>query len=489
MNLAAIIEDHPAERSALVDRGATITYGQLRERVADLRAGLSGLGLEPGDRVAIIRDNDTGFVTSYLAILGAGLVAVPLNPQSPDRELARELAAVGARAVVAGATPDGDPSWRSAVDHVVTPDELVAQADGRAPAAIVDRADADLAVLLFTTGTAGPPKAAKLTHGSLKANIDQLLAHPGSVQTADDVVLGVLPLFHIFGLNVMLGLTLATGATLVLVDRFEPQAAVDTMAEHGITLLSGPPTLFAALTRLPESETSARAFAAVRLTASGAAPLSAEVADAFQARFGLRLHQGYGLTEASPAVTTTVGLDAPVESIGVPLPGVEVRVVDVDGENVLAGDGGEIRVRGPNVFAGYWDDDEATRTVLTTDGWLRTGDLGVTDDDGLLYIVDRAKDLIIVSGFNVHPAEVEEVVMEHPAVQEAAAVGVPDNATGEAVKVFVVLAPDADAAVDEAELIRFCESHLARYKCPDAVELVDQIPRGFAGKLLRRSLR
>lgn len=489
MNLAAIIDDHPADRPALVSRGETITYGQLRERVAELRRGVSGLGLDAGDRVAIICDNDPGFVTTYLAILGAGLVAVPLNPQSPDRELTRELEAVGCRAVVVGRTSDGEPSWRAAVEHVVAGEDLLAAGSEREPVPIAERSDDDLAVLLFTTGTAGPPKAAKLSHGNLKANLDQLLAHPGSLQTSDDVVLGVLPLFHIFGLNVVLGLTLATGSKLVLVDRFLPQDAIDTMVEHGVTLLSGPPTLFAALTRLPESDTSSRAFGSVRLAASGAAPLSADVAEAFQARFGLRLHQGYGLTEASPAVTTNVGLDAPPESIGVPLPGVEVRLVDADGEDVLAGDSGEIWVKGPNVFAGYWGDDEATRTALTGDGWLRTGDLAVTDDDGRLYIVDRAKDLIIVSGFNVHPAEVEEVVMKHPAVQEAAAVGVPDAATGETVKVFVVVRPDAEVELDQSELARFCADHLARYKCPDSVEFVDEIPHGFAGKLLRRALR
>jgi len=489
MNLAAIIDDHPADRPALVSRGETITYGQLRERVAELRRGVSGLGLDAGDRVAIICDNDPGFVTTYLAILGAGLVAVPLNPQSPDRELTRELEAVGCRAVVVGRTSDGEPSWRAAVENVVAGEDLLAAGSEREPVPIAERSDDDLAVLLFTTGTAGPPKAAKLSHGNLKANLDQLLAHPGSLQTSDDVVLGVLPLFHIFGLNVVLGLTLATGSKLVLVDRFLPQDAIDTMVEHGVTLLSGPPTLFAALTRLPESDTSSRAFGSVRLAASGAAPLSADVAEAFQARFGLRLHQGYGLTEASPAVTTNVGLDAPPESIGVPLPGVEVRLVDADGEDVLAGDSGEIWVKGPNVFAGYWGDDEATRTALTGDGWLRAGDLAVTDDDGRLYIVDRAKDLIIVSGFNVHPAEVEEVVMKHPAVQEAAAVGVPDAATGETVKVFVVVRPDAEVELDQSELARFCADHLARYKCPDSVEFVDEIPHGFAGKLLRRALR
>jgi long-chain acyl-CoA synthetase len=501
MNLAGIIDDHPADRTALIAAGATTTYGELRDQAARLRRRLAAddLGLAPGDRVAIVCDNEPAFVLAYLAVLGAGLVAVPLNPQSPDRELARELTAAGCRAVLTGRPAEGEaPPWAASAEHVLGVADLLgaidadadADVDATDPPPVADRADDDLAVLLFTTGTAGPPKPAMLTHGSLKANIDQLLAHPGRLQLADDVVLGVLPLFHIFGLNVMLGLTLAAGSTLVLVDRFVPDAVLATMAEHGITLVSGPPTLFAALSRLPD-DGATKAFGSVRLAASGAAPLPADVAEAFQDRFGLRLHQGYGLTEASPAVTTNVGLDVPAESIGVPLPGVKVRLVDAEGDDVLAGDSGEIWVKGPNVFAGYLDDEQATKAALTDDGWLRTGDLGVADDEGRLYVVDRAKDLIIVSGFNVHPAEVEEVVLEHPAVREAAAVGVPDASTGEAVKVFVVLSPDtADADKPTGpELIRFCADHLARYKCPESVEFVDEIPRGFAGKLLRRALR
>jgi long-chain acyl-CoA synthetase len=498
MNLAGIIDDHPADRPALVHGGATTTYGQLRDQVAALRRRLTGdgLGLAPDDRVAIVCDNEPAFVLAYLAILGAGLVAVPLNPQSPERELTREILTSACRVAILARRGEGAPArWAAAVEHLVAVDELLdadrAAEPGEAP--VVDRGEDDLAVLLFTTGTAGPPKTAMLTHGSLRANIDQLRAHPARLQETDDVVLGVLPLFHIFGLNVMLGLTLAVGGTLVLVDRFIPEAVFETMAEHGITLVSGPPTLFAALTRMPETDASKAAFGSVRLAASGAAPLSAEVADAFRERFGIRLHQGYGLTEASPTVTSNVGIDAPVESIGVPLPGIEVRLVDTDGEDVLAGDSGEIWVKGPNVFAGYLDDAAATRAALTSDGWLRTGDLGVSDDDGRLYVVDRAKDLIIVSGFNVHPGEVEEVVLEHPAVREAAAVGVPDAETGEAVKVFVVLETDgeaeAGAAPGAADLKAFCADHLARYKCPASVEFVDEIPRGFAGKLLRRALR
>lgn len=498
MNVAAAIDSHPADRAALVARDHTVTYGELRDRVERLRGGLIGLGLEPGDRVAILCGNDPTFVESYLATLGAGLVAVPLNPLSPPPELTRELRAVGCRAIVVGAAganvfANVDREAIDQLEHVIVAGTGAAGLDGTPldelaaaePRPIAHRVDADLAVLLFTAGTAGSPKAAMLTHGNLRANIDQVLSHPARLQEPDDVAIGLLPLFHIFGLNVVLGLSLTLGSAVVLIERFDPVSALELIGRHRVTLVSGPPTMYAAWLGLPDAP--ADAFGGVRLAASGAAPLSAEVAEAFERRFGLRIHQGYGLTEAAPVVTTTVGLDVGPESVGGPLPGVEVRVVDRDGDDVLSGDSGELWVRGPNVFAGYWEEPEATRLALTTDGWLRTGDVAVTDADGYLYLVDRAKDLIIVSGFNVFPAEVEEVLLAHPAVQDAAVIGVAHGTTGEAVKAIVVRRPDTP--VTEGELVAFCAEHLARYKCPARVDFVDEIPHGFAGKLLRRALR
>ena len=206
-----------------------------------------------------------------------------------------------------------------------------------------------------------------------------------------------------------------------------------------------------------------------------------------RAHLGLTLTEGYGLTETSPVVTSASGTDAPVGSIGPVLPGIEMRLVDADGEDALVGDSGEIWVRGPNVFKGYWQDPEATATAVTEDGWLRTGDIAVVDDHGFVFLVDRAKDLIIVSGFNVFPAEVEEVLVEHPAVERAAVVGVPHPHTGEAVKAYVVLAPGLSA--EEDDIIDFCTDRLARYKCPSKVMFVDELPHNVTGKVLRRALR
>ena len=497
MNLATIIDPHPDDAVALLSRGKPTTYGELRGQVAGLRGGLLGLGLEPGDRVGLVAANNWYFVVSYLAILGAGLVAVPINPLSPVPEVEAELATIGARALIAaptaratlshldrGALPALETivaSQGSEIPGAVLLDDLL----GATPVPIVDRESHDLAVLIFTSGTAGSPKAAMLTHGNLLANLEQCQAHPGRHQGRDDIVLGVLPLFHIFGLNVALGLSLAAGASVLLVERFDPQSALESVANHGVTVISGAPTMWSAWAALPGAP--ADAFATVRLATSGAAKLDPATSRAMAEHFGVELNEGYGLTEASPVVTSGTGMIAPEGSIGVPLPGVHVRLVDADGQDSLVGDAGELWVHGPNVFAGYWNDPEATQAAITPDGWLRTGDVAVVDDDGFLFLVDRVKDLIIVSGFNVYPGEVEEVIATHPGVAAVAVIGVPHPHTGESVKAYVVVKPDI--SVEEDDIIHHCEARLARYKCPQKVMFVDEIPQSTTGKVLRKELR
>jgi len=297
-------------------------------------------------------------------------------------------------------------------------------------------------------------------------------------------VFGLLPMFHIFGLNVMLDLSLYTGSRVLLIERFDPSSAVEAIERHEVTVVSGPPTMWSALAALGDVATSMRS---VRLAVSGAAKLAPEIVVAVRDNLGLELSEGYGLTETAPVVTSATGTDAPAGSIGPVLPGIEMRLVDVDGTDALVGDSGEIWVRGPNVFKGYWNDPDATAAALTPDGWLRTGDIGVVDDSGYVFLVDRVKDLIIVSGFNVYPAEVEEVLIEHPAVHQAAVVGVPHPHTGEAVKAYVVLEPSVSA--DEDDIIAFCMDRLARYKCPSKIMFVPELPHNLSGKLLRRALR
>jgi long-chain acyl-CoA synthetase len=496
MNLATIIEPHPPDVVALISRRRTTTYGELRSQVAALRGGLVSLGLEPGDRIGMLCGNNWYFVVSYLAGLGAGLIVVPLNPTAPSPEIEKQLAEVDARAVVVG--PAGrasmagvDRSALPSLEHVIAShgvdlagahdlDDLLASE----PIDIVDRDDDEIAALLFTSGTAGSPKAAMLTHGNLRSNFDRLGAD-GPPERTDDVVLGVIPLFHIFGLNVVLGLALATGCSVVLIERFDPASALEAIKHHGVTIVVGPPTMWQGWANLPSTERDA--MRTVRLAASGAAKLPTDVVIAIEDRFGVEISEGYGLTETSPIVASSFGTDAPLGSIGRPVPGVEMRLVDEDGEDVLVGDAGEIWVRSPGVFKGYWNDADATDATLTPDGWLRTGDMAVVNDDGYLFLVDRAKDLVIVSGFNVYPAEVEDVLAEHPGVDAVAVVGVPHPYTGEAVKAFVVEAEGV--SVEEDELVEFCEQRLARYKCPTKVMFVDDLPQGLGGKVLRRALR
>jgi long-chain acyl-CoA synthetase len=299
------------------------------------------------------------------------------------------------------------------------------------------------------------------------------------------VVYGVLPLFHIFGLNVVLGMSFNVGATVLLVQRFDPSTALDSIAERHVTVIPGAPSLWTAFAGFPADQLAPLSH--VRIALSGAARLPEEVTRTLQDKCDIVIREGYGLTEASPVVTTQVGITPKVGSIGMPLRGIEVRLVEPDGSDVLAGDAGELWCRGPNVFAGYWHDPDASARVLDADGWLHTGDIAAADADGYLYIVDRAKDLIIVSGFNVYPAEVEEAIASFPGVAEVGVVGVPHPHTGEAVKAYVVLAPGVD--VDEERIIAHCLNELARYKCPNKVLFVDELPHGSTGKVLRRQLR
>jgi long-chain acyl-CoA synthetase len=494
VNLAHMIDAHAAERVALISRNSETTYGELRDQVARLRGGLAGHGVSSGDRVVIVCANNRYFAISYLAIVGLGAIAVPLNPESPAAELEREIAEVTPVAVIVGPGPAG--AWSKIAAATREAIATVVYAEGDAPAggvALTDlllsepepALDVDrdhLAVMMFTSGTAGPPRAAMLSHGNLLANIEQTLSVHDETRPGD-VVYGVLPLFHIFGLTVVLGLTFTVGATVLLVQRFDPATAVESIVQRRVTIVPGAPAMWVAFAYFDDVPDDA--FATVRLALSGASRLPMTAAEQFERRFGVTIREGYGLTEAAPVVTSSTGMAVRLGSVGRVLAGQEVRLVGDDGEDVAAGDAGEIWVRGPNVFQGYWHDPDATARVLR-DGWLRTGDIATTDDDGYLYLVDRAKDLIIVSGFNVYPAEVEEVLALHPSVAEVAVIGVPHPHHGEAVKAYVVRAPGVD--VGEDALIEHCTNFLARYKCPAKVVFVDQLPRNASGKVLRREL-
>jgi long-chain acyl-CoA synthetase len=370
------------------------------------------------------------------------------------------------------ATPkEGGPPWRARVAAASDPAPVEVDSD-------------DLALLQYTSGTTGRPKGAMLSHANLLANQEQMEQTRLSVEEGD-VVLSALPLFHIYALNVGMAFTLCKGATLLLVERFDPQQTLAEIARHRASVIIGAPPMYIAWINLPDIET--YDLASVRFAVSGAAPLPARVLERFRDEVGISIWEGYGLTETSPLLTTVaMGDELKPGSVGRPVPGVEIRLLDEKGESVGRGDPGEVVVRGPNVFAGYWHQPEATAEVLDSDGWFHTGDIGIAMD-GNLYLVDRKKDLIIVSGFNVYPREVEEVLYRHPKVAEAAVIGVPHPYTGEAVKAVVVLKEGEESTAEE--IIEFCRRHLARFKNPEVVEFAGSLPMLPSGKVKRRELR
>ncbi len=514
VNLASIIDPHQADSIALVSAGETTTFGALRQQCAAVRAGLISAGVQPGDRVALLLSSTWYFPVAHLAGLGAGAVVVPLNPQSPAVELQRQLDAVNARTVIVGPSAarafDGVDRSQAGIAQVYTPEGVTLEGGSlpfedllvTPPIDMVERADSDVAVLMFTSGTAGSPRAAMLTHGNLRSNLEQMQGRPNGSNTvesevdqriefgaalgASDTSLCVLPLHHIYGLNATLHLALFAGARTLLVQRFDPVSCIESIKRHGVTVVAGVPPMYDSWESLPVDVAPADSFATVRMMVSGASRLDPGLAHRFAERFGKLIGEGYGLTEASPTVTSALFPTPQSGTIGLPLPGVGVRVVDSSGDDVVVGDPGEIWVNGPNVFAGYWNDPQATAAALDTNGWLHTGDVAVVDFRGNLTLVDRVKDLIIVSGFNVYPAEVEDALAAHPGILEAAVVGLAHPHTGETVIAFVV--PKPDRMLDEDEVIEFCSTQLARYKCPTKVTVVGDLPRQASGKLIRRNL-
>jgi long-chain acyl-CoA synthetase len=489
---AADRPDHPA----VVFDGGTWTYGELHERADAATTVLQELGVAPGDRVALVLGTTPAFVVTACAVLRAGAALVPLLPGLAPDELRHALADSAAKVAVVGPERAADvaalrgqlPDLEhllvsgATVEGAESLDDRVAAAGVPAP---VERDPDQLAALVYTSGTTGRPRGAMLTRRNLAANQDQSLAGRFEVG-ADDVVLLVLPLAHIYSLNVGLGACITAGATMVLVERFDPATTLAAIEEHRVTVLLGAPPMYVAW--LEGGFLDGHRLPSLRLAVSGAAPLPVPVLLRFAEATGVIIEEGYGLTEASPSVTSnSMGDSARPGSVGLPLPDVELRLVGEDGEDVELGDPGEVWVRGPNVFQGYFNDAEATAAALTPDGWLRTGDVGTQDADGYLYLVDRKRDLIIVNGFNVYPREVERVLLEDDALAQAAAVGAPHPLTGETVVAYVV--PRAGAAVDTAALTDRCRRKLARYKCPTRIEVVDDLPQTATGKVRRGDLR
>ena len=492
MNLADLLSQTASAtptKTALIQPsdGSKVSFGDL-DREADRVAGaLASLGIAPGDRVAIAMHNCPYFAYAYFGILRAGAAVVPLNIMLTATETAAILRDAGARAVLA-AGPYAVVVQEAArgvetVERVFTADAWEELGDSERPPVSVG--GDDLAVLTYTSGTTGEPKGVMLSHDNLLANLRQQMAIPEAHVSEDDVLFLALPLFHIFGLNVTLGLLVMNGATGVLMERFEPVPALRVIVEHKVTVLFGAPTMYGAWISVPGADQ--YDLSKVRLAVSGAAPLGTDVLRTFYDLFGVRVYEGYGLTETAPTLWSNRMADKPRPgSVGKPLPEVEFRLIDETGEDVELGDPGEVVVKGPNVFKGYWNRPADTEQAFI-DGWFRTGDVGVLDEEGYLYLVDRKRDLIIVSGFNVFPSEIENALLLNPKVAEAAVVGIPHAYTGESVKAYVVLEPGAEAT--EAELVADVQMRLARFKCPSSIEITDDLPHLLTGKVLRRALR
>ncbi len=502
--------EQEADRIALSEAatGRTVTWAELDDLADRVVAGLSEAGMVAGYRVMLVLANSIEFVAAYLGALRAGMVVVPANPRGVAGELIRMVADSGARMVfaddrtmpvvreaVAGLgdaleASGVEPAARPRVVAVATPaeagerswDDLVARSEVHGPA----RSDPEaLAVLLYTSGTSGLPRGAMLSHRALLANIEQVAGVEPPMITGRDVVLGVLPLFHVYGLNAVLGQVLRQHARLVLVDGFDPEGVLDLIEDEAVSVVPVAPAVFERWTQLSGIEDR---FDPVRLVVSGSAPLSPELTEAFTERTGLTVHQGYGLTEAAPVVTSTLcGSQVPPRSVGPALPGIEVRLLDEGGQPPQGEDGGEIWLRGDNLFSGYWPEGTDGPDA---EGWWATGDVGFLDPEGDLYLIDRIKELVIVSGFNVYPSEVEDVITEVAGVDEAAVIGAEDDQTGEAVVAYVKPGPGAPVAEELVERVQaHCAGRLARFKRPSAVHVVEELPLTITGKVQKGRLR
>lgn len=465
----------------------TVTFRAFDESASRVAAFLHAGGIGPGDRVGLMLPNVPAFAVLYYGILRAGAVVVPMNPLQSAREVDFFLSNTDARllfshpdqasAAHAGAASAGVPVC------VVDDDGLAVLTEHQAPVRdSVVRDDDDTAVILHTSGTTGVPKGAELTHGNLQKN-QAVAARQVIGSGPDDVILACLPLFHAFGMTCALNVAVATGANLVMLPRFTGEDTLDLIAHRRVTVFAGVPTMYSAMLHAAGEWNTG----SLRICLSGGAAMPRELLRGFEERFGCIVLEGYGLSETSPlACFNLPDRERKIGSIGIPIEGVQMRVVDDRGVPVASGVAGEIQIRGHNVMKGYWGLPEATAHTIT-DGWLATGDIGRTDDDGYFYVVDRKKALIIRGGYNVYPSEIEDVLYAHPAVAAAAVVGLPHESLGEEVGAAVVLKSGSHATPHE--LRAFVKGQVAAYKYPRKVWIADTLPMSATGKILRREVR
>lgn len=489
-NLLAAAATQP-DHVALRCDDLTVTFAEFDDAASRVATLLARAGVQPGDRVGVMLPNTPAFAIVFYGIMYRGAVAVPMNPLLKAGEIEFYLSNTGAAALFA--TPLFASEARAGAGAAgvgrcwIVDDAALDDLTSRLPRhdEPEPRDDTDTAVILHTSGTTGRPKGAQLTHSGLRRNAE-ITARTLIEIGRTDVVIGCLPLFHVFGLTAALNASVLAGATLTLIERFDPHKALEVIERDGVTVFEGVPTMYSALLQAAGT-VSPTATRTLRTCISGGAPLPVQVIDEFEKTFGCVILEGYGLSETSPVAS----FNHPHQvrkpgSIGVPIEGVSMRVVDTEGTPLPVGEAGEIQIRGHNVMTAYWNQPEATSKAISPDGWFSTGDIGRADADGYYYIVDRAKDLIIRSGYNVYPREVEEVLYQHPAVAEAAVIGIPDPTLGEEIGAAVALKHDGRA--DHDELRDFVKDRLAAYKYPRRVWFVESLPKGATGKIQRREI-
>jgi long-chain acyl-CoA synthetase len=481
--------EHPSQVAIKLD-DIELTYAQLDGASSIVAGILKERGVQPGDTVGIMLPNVPYFPVVYYGILKAGAAVVPMNVLLKGREAEFYLTDSGAKEFFAW----GDFGEEAAIAAegagvpltLVKPGEFEQLLGSGAPIdAVVERADDDTAVILYTSGTTGTPKGATLTHSNIGSNVETNLKMFGF--STDDVIFGGLPLFHSFGQTCSMNAGIASGATITLLPRFDAAKALEIIDRDGVTVFMGVPTMYVGLLHDPGVE--GVDASSLRYCVSGGASLPVEVLSAIEAKLEAKLLEGYGLSETSPVASfNDPAFPSKPGSIGRPIAGVEMKLVDDEGNDIPADQTdavGEIAIKGPNVMKGYWGRDDATAEVMRGD-WFLSGDMAKRDDDGYYFIVDRKKEMIIRGGYNVYPREIEEVLYQHPAIMEAAVIGVPDDVHGEEVAAAIGLKPDAEASPDE--LREYIKERVAAYKYPRHIWIVDELPKTATGKILKREI-
>ncbi|ETW95590.1 MAG: acyl-CoA synthetase [Candidatus Entotheonella factor] len=512
LNLAVLLEDsmrEVPERMAVILNDTKLTYAQVNGAANQVANGLKAMGIEPGDKIALSCPNVPFFPIVYYGILKAGGVVVPLNVLLKPREIAYHLSDSDAKAYFCfEGTPElpmgqmghegfqevdacqhfvlitANPAGPSPIEGVQTLGMLM-HPQSPAGSAVSRHAD-DTAVILYTSGTTGQPKGAELSHSNMVMNAK--LADNMYERREGDVHLITLPLFHSFGQTVQMNAGFYTRSTITLLPRFDPGEALRVMERDDVTIFAGVPTMYWAMLNYPEADQFDldKIAANLRLCASGGSAMPLEVMQAFEKKFNVDILEGYGLSETSPVATFNRRGARKPGSVGVPVWGVSVRIVDADDNDVPVGELGEILIQGHNIMKGYYQREEATAEAMRN-GWFHSGDIGKFDEEGYIYIVDRVKEMIIRGGFNVYPREIEEVMVTHPAVSLAAVLGVPHDSHGEEIKAFVILKDGATATAEE--LVDWCRDQMAAYKYPRLVEIRETLPMTATGKILKRELQ